>query len=48
MERKRSCEVVTLPKKYLVKKQVSWKGNAIEGSVFWKSGRSKKAALQEK
>ena len=48
MERKRSCEKVTLPKKYLVKKQFSWKSNAIECSVFWKSSRSKKAALQEK
>ena len=48
MEKNRSFEIVTLLKKYIVKKNSSEKAAVgIEGSLFWKSSRSKKVALQK-
>ena len=44
----RTNKVVTFLKKDIVKNSSPKKVNAIEGSVFWKSSRSKKAALQKK
>ena len=45
---KRSREIVTLLKKYVVKNSSSEKVAAIEGRIFWKSDRCEKAALQKK
>ena len=39
--------MVTLLKKYAVKSSSSEKVAAVEGRVFWKSSRSKKAALEK-
>ena len=48
MERKRTCEIVTLLKKYVVERSSSENLAIIDGSVFWKSSHSKKVALQKK
>ena len=47
MERKRSCEIESLLKKYNVKNSSTEKLAAMESNVFLKSGRSKKVALQK-
>ena len=49
MMRKRSCEIAILLKKsMLLESSSSEKVAAIEGSVFWKSGPSKKGSSLEK
>ena len=47
--RKRGCEIVSLLKKYVVKKSSpSEKVTAIQGNTFWTCSHSKKVALHKK